>query len=132
MGFRLYISNEPPNKNDSFLTFSRNNNLILDGGAWELNIFNLTDFNNETINRTKEKCNTYPNCFMCDCSDDTWTKITLENLKDQEKVLHDNPNIAYGFLVEEIPDKDYETKSFCSYQYIINHQHRKYIWINIC
>jgi hypothetical protein len=133
MGLRLNIAKEPPTQQDNQFFIFNSDKMLLEGGAWELSINNLVNYNDESgnINRTREKCKTYPNCFMCSCFDDEWTKITIEDLKNQDNILKDNQNIVYTFLLEDISDEDYKTKKFCSYQYIIQHPHRDYIWINI-
>jgi hypothetical protein len=105
--------------------------MILEGGAWELDICKILKEDAETVNIIKQKCSTYPNCFMCDCSDNSWTKISIEDLIGKEEYLRNNINIAYSFLLEDINDEDYNSQSFCSYNYIVQKSHREYIWINI-
>jgi len=132
MGFRLNIATEAPTKdNDSMYMFNKDF-ILVEGGAWESDIFDILDENSKDINWTKAECKTYPECFMCDCSDHTWTKINVEDLNGKDKQLKNNCNIAFAFLTNEIPDEDYETMEYCSYDYIVNHKHRDYIWFNIC
>lgn len=131
MGFRLNIAKEPPNIDNNNLYIFNNENVISEGGTWEADIFKIIDENAETVNITKQQCNIYPNCIMCDCSDDSWIKISIINLINKDEYLKNNSNIAMAFLLNDISDDDYNTYKFCSYNYIINKSHREYIWVNI-
>lgn len=133
MGFRLNIAKEPPNKdNNNFYIFNEDF-MILEGGAWKENIFDLLRVNCEEVNIKKDKCILYPNCIFCDCSDSTWYKIKIQYLKDKNTILKDNVNLVCSFLLnpENIDDESWKNKAMCAYEYIIRHPHRDYVWINI-
>jgi len=133
MGFRLNIATEAPTKDNNRLYIFNEDYIILEGGAWELDISDLLKQNCQEINIRKSECTSYPNCSWCDCSDDTWYKINIEDLKSKDDILKNNINIAGAFLLnsDKIDDDLWEDKSVCSYDFIINQPHREYIWINI-
>ena len=101
MGFRLNIATEAPTKdNDSMYMFNKDF-ILVEGGAWESNIFDIPDENSKDINWTKAECKTYPECFMCDCSDHTWTKINVEDLNGKDKQLKNNPSDSRGYRLAD-------------------------------
>jgi hypothetical protein len=131
MGFRLNIAKEAPTINNNNSYIFNDKFMISTGGAWELNIFKIFKENAETVNLTRKKCKTYPNCVMCDCSNDQWTKINIIDLQGKDEYLKYNSNIARCFIIEDIPEDDLQDNEYCNFDYIISKKHRDYIWINI-
>lgn len=130
MGFRLNIAKEPPTKGNDMSYIFNKEFMISEGGSWELDIFKLCE-GNQTVNITRDNCKRYPDCFMCDCSSDTWTYVSIDNLIGKEEIIKHNSNIAVAFLLDDFSEEDFQSQAFCSYYYIIKRKHRDYIWINI-
>lgn len=121
MGIRLNIYEKSP--------YEGLGTELLNGGSFGWGI--TSELNDcEIVNKYKDDCknrNSYSGCFMCECSDSDYTKVTYEKLLTINKeILYRNTNIINAFCLNRdncILEKE------CGLDCISNN-HRNCIWVN--